>query len=113
MFEHIKAAEEQAALNLNPMPHVMAALKACATRLEAIGETADGAVAEQVKAIDERLSSLTSAVSSLGSTVGAIMPRIEALENANKAQAALSAQIAPAAPPVPPDTTGANAMAQV
>jgi hypothetical protein len=107
MLEHIKAAEEKLAANLDPRPHIVAALHAVAQRIEAIGETADGAVAEHVKAIDERLTSLTSAVSSIGADVrsqsahidesdakmGALGGRVATLE----AKAA-----APAVPPAPP-----------
>lgn len=93
MLEHIKAAEEKFAVNLNPMPHVLATLHAIAARIEAIGETADGEVGEEVNDLNERINSLTSAVNSLGSSVGGLVQRIEALEQA---------KAAPAVPPVPP-----------
>jgi hypothetical protein len=121
MFEHIKAAEEKLAANLDPRPHLISALHAIATRVDDIGKTADGAVAEQVKAIDERLTSLTAAVTSLGMTVGAQMQRIDSVgsltgldgvkKSLGERLAALEAKVAaPAAPPVP--TAGANAAAQ-
>jgi hypothetical protein len=92
MFEHIKAAEEKLSANLDPRPHLIAALKEIEKHLAGLGHEATGETGAAVADLESRLGSLTSAVSSLGSTVGAIMPRIEALE----AKAS-----APAAPAVP------------
>lgn len=74
-------------------------------RVSAIGNDASGNTGEAVTALGSRLDSLTSAVSWLGSTVGALLPRIEALEAKAPAPAPV-AQVntettgAPVVPPV-------------
>lgn len=101
MLKHIKAAEEKLAANLDPRPHIVAALHAVAQRIEAIGETADGAVAEKVGALDDRLTSLTSAVTALGDTVNGSM--LNSYSSLAQRVATLEAKAAaPAVPPAPP-----------
>jgi hypothetical protein len=99
MFEHIKAAEEKLAANLDPRPHIVAALHAVAVRLDDIGKTADGAVAEQVKALDERLTSLTSAVTGVGNQYTELTGLMrEAMVRMDDIEAKLRAPNAPAVP---------------
>lgn len=103
MFEHIKAVEEKFAANLDPRPHMVAALRAIATRLDEIGKTADGALAEQVKAIDDRLKSLANAVVGIGSQYTAMTDLLkQVMARQDEIDAQLKASSAPAIPPVPP-----------
>ena len=113
MFEKIALAEENLAANLDPRPHIVAALRAIATRVEALGQEATGETGVKVNELSDRLDSLTSAVTSLGTSLTALGSTVAALGSLTKADgtvvslgerlATLEAKAsAPAVPPAPP-----------